>query len=78
MLTLEERECAVAIKRAANEYTKSKNEIDWEQRRYETVSRFAIQLLTQEWYTGNKEDAVKSGIELADEIAKQLKGGWND
>lgn len=78
MLTVEEQDCAVALKRAADEYTRSKREIDWEQRRYEIASRYATQLLMQQWYTGNKEDAVRSGVELADEVVKQLKGGWND
>ena len=78
MLTVEERDCVVALKRAANEYTKSKKEIDWEQRRYETASKYAIQLLAQQWFTSDVKAAVELGIELADELMRQLKGGRND
>ena len=77
-LTNIEQETLTALKRAANKYTNSKMEIDWEQRRYETASRYAIQLLSQQWYISGVEAAVESGIELADTLISKLKGGWND
>lgn len=76
-MTIEERDTAVAMRRAANEITKHFNEpktIDWEQRRYEIAKDVLCA-----WYASGRTDGlemdINDAVRTADELIKRLKGG---
>lgn len=74
VLTVEQRDVATAVRRAANEVTKHLSEIDWEQRRYEIAKDVLCA-----WYASARTDGigrdVQDAVLVADELIKQLKGG---
>lgn len=84
IMTIEERDTAAAIRRAANEITKHFNEpktIDWEQRHYEIAKEVLPTFLQLEYEYSRGEgigvdsatNAVNNALTTAGELIKQLK-----
>lgn len=86
MLTTEERNTAVAVKRntrgrvrvsASNELIKRLTDIDWERRRYEIAREILSSAYACNKYYRSMEikDMVAEAVESADALIKELKGG---
>jgi len=74
MTQLEQRTLSL-LANACAKYIANDNQdnINWEQRKYETAKDYAIGLLTSQWFTGSYEQAIERGLEFAESFIEKLK-----
>lgn len=72
-MTIIEQQVMDALRTAAWEYTKSKNRIDWEQRRYEIAKDVCAATQSASMAREYPESAAKLAVKLADLLIAELK-----
>ena len=72
MTQLEQRTLSL-LAAACSKYIEEVNNIDWEQRKYETAKDYATALMASQWYDGTPQDAIVCGIKFAEELITRLK-----
>ena len=72
MTQIEQRTLSL-LAAACSKYIGEGNNIDWEQRKYETTKDYATALMASQWYDGTPQDAIVCGIRFAEELITRLK-----
>lgn len=74
MTQLEQRTLSL-LANACAKYIANENQenINWEQRKYETAKDYATALMASQWYEGTPQDAIVCGIKFAEELITRLK-----
>lgn len=74
MTQLEQKTLSLLANACAKYISKdSPDNINWEQRKYETVKDYAIALMSSGWWDGNPQQAIECGIKFADNLIERLK-----